>query len=140
MPLAKQEIVPGAVAILDAPMLLADNRVVHDRSGGSFRAGPFLCVQVLDDTCLWLHVTRQKDERGIRLKLQAAWRLEGSPTWSNRAQYISDARKPFIGPLDSFVAAGANELPHQPHSRPSISPAGLAAVVAEMQRYGAKTL
>ncbi len=140
MPLLPQEIVPGAVAILETEPLFSDPRVVRADDNSPFRSGPFLCVGVKDGLCAWLTLTTQVDRRGLRLLLRPEWLLEGSETWRKSTQLINDARKPFIGPLDVFVTAGANELPHQPHNRPQVAPAGVAAAIAEMRRYGVKAL
>jgi hypothetical protein len=85
---------------------------------------------------MWLALTTQKDDRGLRLKLEGAWLLEGSEVWKSSTQYVSDARQVYCGPDKSFVVAGANELPHQPHNRPQVSSDGVKAVVAEMRKYG----
>jgi hypothetical protein len=140
MPLAIEEIVPGAVAILESGPLLGNPAVTHADDQVPFRPGPFLCVSVAGGKSQWLHLTSRRDDRGLRLEILPEWRLEGSSVWRNTPQYISDARKPFSGPLECFVAAGANELPHRPHNRPHVSADGVAAAVAEMGRYGVSAL
>jgi hypothetical protein len=141
VPLDPKEVVPGAVAILDAAALVKDKRVETDREGrGTFRPGPFVCVQTKEDRCLWVAITSQADKRGLRLELRKEWRLEGSHVWKNGHQYVNDARKPFIGPIAAFVDAGSNELPHRPHKRPQISAQGVAAMEAELKKYGAASL
>ena len=140
MPLAVEEIVPGAVAILESGPLLGNPDVTHAADQGAFRPGPFLCVAVKDGVCQWLHLTSRLDQRGLRLEVRSEWRLEGSQIWRSTPQYIGDARKPFSGPLACFVTAGANELPHRPHNRPHVSADGVAAAIAEMAKYGVRAL
>jgi hypothetical protein len=141
VPLDPKEVVPGAVAILDAGSLVKDKRVETNREGGgTFRPGPFVCVQVKGDRCLWLNITSQVDKRGLRLELKKEWRLEGSAVWQTGDQYIGDARKPFMGPISAFVDAGSKELPHRPHKRPLISADGIAAIEVELKKYGAPSL
>jgi hypothetical protein len=140
VPIVSAEVVPGAVAMLDVTVLMADARAQYDKTAGTFRDGPFVCVQVVGDSSLWVAITSQKDKRGLRLEIQQGWRLEGSPVWQNTPQYVNDARKPFVGPVATFVSAGQTELPHQPHKRPHVSPAGIAAILQEIKKYGAATL
>jgi hypothetical protein len=140
MPLDITEIVPGAVAILQPEPLLKDGRVKRAEDQSQFRSGPFLCVAVGNGQCTWLHLTSRKDPRGLRLEIKAEWRLEGSEVWRTTPQYVGDARKPYTGPVDAFVAAGVNELPHQPHNRPHVSADGVAAAIAEMAKYGVHAL
>jgi hypothetical protein len=134
------EIVPGAVAIFETELLLNHPDVKHSSDDIPFRSGPFLCVQVKDGSSAWLNITTKKDRRGLRLELLTEWLLDGSEIWRRGPQYIHDARKPFVGPNQAFVIAGANELPHRPHRRPRVAPEGVAAVVAEMQKYGVNAL
>jgi len=140
MPLAIEEIVPGAVAILESGPLLGNPDVIHAADQEPFRRGPFLCISVADGKSQWRYLTSRRDDRGLRLEILPEWRMEGSAIWRNTPQYIGDARKPFSGPHECFVAAGANELPHRPHNRPQVSADGVAAAVAEMGRYGVSAL
>jgi hypothetical protein len=140
MPLMLNEIVPGAVAILDPRLLLEQPDVKHSSDDIPFRSGPFLCVQVKDGSSAWLNITTKKDRRGLRLELLTEWRLDGSKIWRSGPQYIHDVRKPFVGPNEAFVIAGANERHHRSHRRPRVAPEGVAAVVAEMQKYGVNAL
>lgn len=140
MPLLIEEIVPGVVAILDATILLAQPEIQYAESNNKFRSGPFLCVQVKDGKALWVNITTQKDHRGLRLELKDEWRLDGSETWRGQPQFVHDARKSFIAPLEAFVVAGANELPHQPHKRPRVSNEGVQAVLAELAKFGTPML
>lgn len=140
MPLMPNEIVPGAVVILETEPLLAHPNVKHSGDNIPFRSGPFLCVQVQNGNSTWLNITTKKDPRGLRLELRTEWLLEGSDIWRSAPQYVNDARKPFVGPTEAFVAAGRNELPHRPHLRPCVAAEGVAAAVAEMQRYGVNAL
>ena len=140
MPLLEHEISPGAVAILDTAPLFADRRVLRADDNSPFRSGPFMCVAVRDQICMWLTLTTQIDRRGLRLMLRPEWLLEGSAVWRSSSQLVNDARKPFSGPFETFVIAGANELPFSPHKRPQVSAAGVVAAVAEMARYGVAAL
>lgn len=140
MPLLQHEIVPGAVAILETAPLFSDARVVRSMENSPFRSGPFLCVAATEGQCVWLTLTTQRDPRGLRLLLRPEWLLEGSNVWHQSTQFINDARQPFLGPLEVFVSAGANELPHQPHKRPHVSLEGVAAAIAEMRKYGVHAL
>lgn len=140
MPLLLEEIVPGAVAILDATVLLAQPGIQYAEANVRFRTGPFLCVQVKDGKALWVNITKQKDARGLRLELKDEWRLEGSDIWRKEPQFVHDARKTFVAPLQAFVVAGARELPHQPHKRPCVSGEGVNAVIAELGKYSAPVL
>lgn len=140
MPLLENEILPGAVAILETQPLFDDPRVLRADDNSPFRSGPFLCVAVNGGRCMWLTLTTQRDHRGLRLQLRSEWLLEGSDVWRRSTQFVNDARKPFTGPLGTFVIAGANELPHQPHNRPKVAAAGVTAAIAEMRRYGVGAL
>ena len=135
MPLDLAEILPGTVAILEAGPLIADPDVVYEDEQPGFRSGPFLCVSVDNEMSTWLHLTTKIDKRSLRLEIKQEWRLDGSDKWRGEPCYVVDARKPFIGPLRSFITAGAKELPHRPHKRPHVASDGLAAVLAEMGRY-----
>lgn len=139
MPLLANEIRPGAVAILDGNTLQNDAAVHSPDHQGTVRSGPFVCIQVKDGQCTWLHLTGQR-KGNLRLELKPEWKEDGSPLWQAKDQFINDARKPFFGPIASFVDAGSNELPHQPHKRPMVSSAGVAAIIAEVQKYGIKLL
>lgn len=140
MPLLLEEIVPGAVAILETQPLFDSPDVRRAADNIPFRSGPFLCVQVRDGQSTWLTITTRRDPRGLRLELRTEWLLEGSDVWRGAPQYINDARKPFIGPNAVFVLAGAHELPHQPHARPRVALEGVAAAVAEMAKYRVNAL
>lgn len=140
MSLHLEEIQPGTVAILEVAALFDTPLMKTNGNDSGFRGGPFLCVQVKGDQSTWLHLTSRRDSRGLRLEIRPEWRLEGSAVWRDTPQFVSDARKPFVGPSDAFVSAGANELTHQPHSRPRVSPECVAAVVNEMTRYNVTTL
>ena len=140
MPLTADEIEPGIVAILEAATLSDDSRVQHEDLGANFRSGPFLCVDVKGEVSRWLAITTKAGPRGLRLSLSEAWRVDGSEVWHTEPQWINDARKPFIGPNESFVDAAAKELPHRPHNRPRVSLEGLEAVRAEVLKYRAPSL
>ena len=140
MPLELSEIYPGAVAILDVATLVKDPLVKYVEHGGVFRNGPFVCAQVKDGISLWVQLTGQKDNRGIRLEIKKEWRIDGSDVWKNNPQFVHDARKPFIGPNGAFVLSAAKELPHQPHKRPNVSVEGIEAVIREVKRYKCETL
>ena len=136
MPLDLEEIIPGCVAILEAEPLIADPAVSYGDEQTGFRSGPFLCVHSESGMCTWLYLTTKLDKRGLRLEIKTEWRLDGSSMWQESPCYVGDARKPFTGPIDSFVTAAANELPHQPHKRPYVSQDGVAAALQEMAKYG----
>lgn len=72
MPLAAAEIVPGTVAVLDVAVLMAQPNTQYDKTAGTFRNGPFVCVQVVPNATLWVAITSQKDRRGLRLEIQKA--------------------------------------------------------------------
>ena len=135
MPLDLAEIVPGCVAMLEAEPLIADPAVQYGGEEAGFRSSPFLCVHVENGICTWLYLTTKLDKRGLRLEIKSEWRLEGSNVWQQSACYVGDARKPFSGPIESFVVAAANELPHQPHNRPHVSAEGVDAALREIQKY-----
>lgn len=135
MPLSEEEISAGAVAILDGASLNENPDVTCGDDKHAFRNGPFLCVQVQGRRSAWVSLTSQRDARGLRLELQAEWRLEGSDVWRNSPQFVHDARKAFVGPNSAFVAAAAKEFPYRPHNRPHVSEAGVAAVLSEMAKY-----
>lgn len=139
MPLLISEIQPGAVAILDGNILLNDPAVYSPDHQGPVRSGPFVCIQVKNGQCAWLHLTGQR-KGNLRLKLKHEWKEDGSPLWQAKEQFINDARKPFFGPIASFVSAGSNELPHQPHKRPKVSSVGVAAIISEVQKYSVQLL
>lgn len=135
MSLSKEEVEPGVVATLDTATLCQDPRVQRPGGKKAFRSGLYLCVKIKDGNALWLPLTSRKDERGLRLELERRWRVGGNYGWQRHTSYISDARKPFIGPIDAFVTA-AGAVPYYPHHRAYVSDEGLAAVEAEMRKYG----
>ena len=135
MPLDLTEIVPGCVAILEAGALIADPAVLYEGEEAGFRSSPFLCVHVENGICTWLYLTTKLDRRGLRLEIRSEWRLEGSNVWRESPCYVGDARKPFFGPAESFIAAAVNELPHRPHKRPQVSAEGVAAALREIESY-----
>lgn len=139
MPLTFEEVVPGAVAFFQPDALLSNAEVTHDDQL-AFRPGPFVCVASDGQHCTWLILTTTRDHRGKRLQLKASWLLDGSDVWRGRPQYISDARKPYSGPVSAFIAASNKELPYKPHKRPNVSAEGVAAIVDEMKRYGVNLL
>lgn len=140
MPLLLEEIVPGIVAILEIRPLLDNKEIQRSPDDIPFRAGPFLCIQVVEDQSTWLNITTKKDPRGLRLELKPEWLLEGSDVWRSASQYLHDARKTFVGPNTAFVAAGVNEIPHRPHLRPRVSQEALAAAISQIKKYGANAL
>ncbi|MBS5839511.1 MAG: hypothetical protein KID05_10120 [Pseudomonas sp.] len=131
MALGLSEIQRGAVAILDGDQLVSDPEVLTDNLG-PIGARPFVCLQVENGISTWYLLTTQSSPKRLLLD---GWKLPGSPVWMRESQYLNDARKPFTGPVNSFVSAGILEIPHQPHCRPAISEAGLAAIEGENLKY-----
>lgn len=140
MPLLPEEIVPGIVAVLETQPLLSNADVQRSPDDIPFRAGPFLCIQVVGDQSTWLNITTKKDTRGLRVELRPEWLLHGSDVWREAPQYVHDARKTFVGPNKAFVIAGANEIAFTKHQRPCVSADGIAAALAEIRKYGANAL
>lgn len=140
MPLLLEEIMPGVVAILETPALLGNNSVQRSLDDIPFRAGPFLCVQVVGDRSTWLNITTKKDARGLRVELKPEWLLDGSDIWRGASQYVHDARKTFVGPNSAFVTAGANEIEHTRYRRPRVSDEGVAAAMAGVRKFRANAL
>ena len=139
MPLLENEINPGTVAFLDPAALYENAAVNRSDDKHVFRPGPFLCVAEHEGTSTWLNITSQRDRRGLRLELRSQWRLEGSHLWRKSPQFINDARKPFIGPNEAFVAASHKERDYHPNLRPQISVAGVEAAILEIERYRSKS-
>lgn len=127
------EIVPGAVAILDGAALCNDPDITTTE-GPQAGMRPFVCVKIEGDNSIWLEITTRWSRPRLCLN---AWKVPGSDKWMRDDQYLQDARKYFAGPNSSFVAASANELPHQPHHRPSIDNEGVKAIADEIQKYKA---
>ncbi|XVJ46845.1 hypothetical protein ACDZ94_20295 [Pseudomonas sp. UBT] len=131
MPLSSEEIVRGNVAILNGDLLLIDPLV---QSGDHGRIGkrPFLCLKSEGGNSRWMLLTTQISPKRLSLD---KWKLPGSAKWMSDNQYLHDARKIFIGPNESFMAAALEELPHRPHRRPSLSEDGVVAVELEVEKY-----
>lgn len=132
MVLAFDEVIARNVAILDAGMLIADERVQCSHEGELGSKRPFLCIKVANGICTWVHVTKQHKMQRLCID---PWKKPGSPEWMGTPQYINDARKLFWGPSEAFVDASISELPHKPHSRPTIEPVGVDRVIQEVKKY-----
>ena len=135
MPLSEEDIEPGIIAILEPGLLLADRRVQY-AGAKAFRAGPFVCVQVVKQLSLWVHLTRQRDPYWQRFEIHKKWRRDGHPHWHDAGSYVNDISNPFTGPLDAFVAAGRRELPFPPYIRPSVCGEAVEAIIAAMSKGG----
>lgn len=128
MPLTKQEVSRGVVAILDGNALLNDPLVKND-DHGFIGMRPFICLRVYGDRSVWMLLTTQFRDKRLLLD---QWKIPGSEKWMAESQYLNDARKSFSGPSDSFIAASKDERPYFPHKRPGISEDGLLAIEMEM--------
>lgn len=133
MTLSVNEIKPGAVAILDSDALLRDNRI-RKQWQQPFRLGPFVCVHTEGGESAWFSLTTARNP--MRLELRRAWLLDGSPHWRSVEQYLTDARKPYVGPNEAFCEASQKEIDYDSrHMRPRISPVGLRAIIEESMKY-----
>ena len=135
MVLLVAEVLTGNVAILDAGMLISDQRVHSSHQGEVGSKRPFLCIKVADGVCTWVHVTKQPKPQRLNID---AWKQPGSPEWMDTPQFINDARKLFWGPIQAFIDASVVELPHRPHSRPTVDANGIARVLQEVKKYNPK--
>jgi hypothetical protein len=141
MPLAPEEIAPGAVAYFRVTVLNADEQLVRPEHRTP-RDGPFLCFQSDGEWSAWTPLTTQgPPERPERLKIRDEWKLHGSSEWQKTAQYLTDGRNSYVGPDASFVAAAAHELTFTaPVRRPCVTADGVDAVVQEVRARGGATL
>ena len=133
MPLSRPEIKAGAVAYLDYVVLRENPEVDHGDTSIN-RDGPFLCVQIVGDRSCWIPLTTQ--HRPERLLIEKKWRQGGSPTFKATELYVNDGLNTFVGPTAAFVAAGKSEIPFAAFPRPSVRSAGIAAVIAEINKQG----
>ena len=139
MPLSTQDITPGTVAFLDVSILTASSDLRCSAGPNVLRNGPFLCVQVLENQSLWLHIIGSAGKEKQRLELLDTWRSGGSGSWQTRAQYIHDERHTLIAPNSLFVAAAAAELSFQ-GERPQVSAEGIKMVLAQLEASSGTTL
>lgn len=133
MPLSPSEVRPGAVAYLDY-VALREDPLVDDGGTNINRDGPFMCVQAVGDRSCWIPLTSQA--RPERLPIQKKWRQGGSTKFRAADLYVNDGLNTFVGPTASFVAASKEEIAFTAFPRPSIRVAGVAAVIAEINRQG----
>lgn len=133
MTIKMNEIVPGAVAILDGAVLCNDPNI---NTTESLLAGmrPFVCAKVEGNNSIWLEITTRWSKPRLCLN---DWKVPGSDKWMHTDQYLQDARKYFKGPNSSFVAASNKEIAHYPHKRPSINNDGVQAIASEIRKYKA---
>jgi len=133
MPLTFREVRAGVIAYLDYLILREHPEVDHGDSNIN-RDGPFLCVQVYQERSCWIPITTQFREE--RLLIKREWRSGGSPKFRSAELYVNDGLNTFVGPTSAFVEAGQAEIRFTTHQRPSVSAAGLAAVIAEIHKQG----
>jgi hypothetical protein len=137
MALRLQDIRVGAVAYLDHKTLLGEPDL-HKGSDTIDRPGPFVCVQVKGKLSAWAPLTGE--HRPERLLIDSKWRRDGSDYWQTHDQYLSDGLNTWVGPSEAFVRAGAKETPFKMYRRPSVTSAGIKAILAEIERQGGKLL
>jgi hypothetical protein len=135
--LSLKDVRVGAIAYLDHIALRAHPEV-DDGGSNINRDGPFLCVQVAGGRACWIPLTTQF--RQERLAIKAEWRKDGSPKFKASDLYVNDGLYTFLGPIEAFVQAGANETPFMAFRRPSVAPAGVTAVLAEITAQGGPLL
>lgn len=128
------EIEPGIVAWLDTAALVSDSRVRRTGNGPTFRAGPFLCVEIGPGYTSWLNLTTRSSPYPTRMYLHPQWWLHG--VRHDLETYINDVREPWAGRDVAFVDASHNEAPV--HIRPQLNWQGLTAVREMMSKYPAK--
>ncbi len=137
MALSARDIRVGAIAYLDHVALREHAQVDHGGTNIN-RDGPFLCVQVVGLDACWIPLTTQSREE--RLHIKQEWRHDGSPKFRTAELYVNDGLNTFLGPIQAFVEAGANEIAFIRFRRPSVSPTGVAAVIAEIEAQGGPLL
>lgn len=137
MPLEEHEVVPGAVAYFDHTVLLAAPDLDRNDDGLN-RPGPFVCVQVHGDRSVWCAITTEC--RPERLSITSEFRLRGSLGWQRREQYLVDGLNTYLAPTSVFLRAAAAEKLFEPYLRPHVSPAGVQAILAEIDAQGGPLL
>lgn len=137
MPLHAPEIVVGNVAYFDDQLLVAD-QFIDCGDQKIDRPGPYVCVQVKGLDSVWCGITTAA--RKERLFIDIAWRIDGSPGWRQKPQYLHDGLATFFGPNSSFIACAAAEQPFAPFLRPKVSAVGIAAILAEIAAQGGPML
>ncbi|WP_041942894.1 hypothetical protein [Variovorax paradoxus] len=137
MPLQSTEIVVGNVAYFDHQLLIAD-QFIDCGDMEIDRPGPYVCVQTKGLNSVWCGITTA--HRRERLFIEVGWRVDGSPGWQQKSQFLHDGLATFFGPNSSFIACAAAERPFAPYTRPRISEAGIAAILAEIDAQGGPLL
>lgn len=136
--LVDSEIEVGLVGWLDQAALNKDERVIKTTPYlGDPEPRPFLCFRIKGGTSFWAPTTTVW--RRERLELKDSWRTGGGPGWRSRANYLVDGANTYVGPASVFVEASSLEWT-EPGSRMRLSPAGLAAVEAEVEKQKPRML
>ena len=135
MALSSAQIRPGIVAYLDAAALNADAAVVKPVSPTT-RNGPFLCFARSGQMSGWAPISTQ--HRDERLLISQEWRVSGGGSWQQDDQYLNDGSTTYVGPNASFIAAATATDKFDAATRPRVLPAGVTAVVGEIQARGGK--
>lgn len=133
MALRLDEIRPGVVAVMDTSRLLRDPRLRRIATD-IFRSGPFVCIAVEPGRTVWLKITTKPGNWHQRFPIRREWRHAGSALWRKGDQYIGDVREPYTGRDVVFTDAATVE-PVFPYGRPFIDLHGVAAILAEMDRW-----
>lgn len=125
------EFSPGLVLWLDQQMLMDDPQVLETLPQHHGNMRPFLCVEVDGDRSTWTPLTSQyRDER---LEIEWTWRSGSGDEWRVGETYLNDGANTYTGPNTSFEAASHAERT-TPSNRAGISPTGVDAVRAEIER------
>lgn len=137
MPLLANEIQIGNVAYFDHEVLLREPGIDRNDDGLNW-PGPFLCIQVLGEKNVWVAISSH--HRPERLLSQDAWRIGGNDYWRDTPAYLVDGLNTYLGPNEAMVRAAADERSFYPHRRPSVTSAGVQAVLEEVERQGGPLL
>lgn len=137
MALRVADIRPGAVAYLAGDALAFDAEVWHPVFAVPPEIPhPFICVATTEDISAWVGVTSNQHRNPLRtrLRIRPEWRVGGGAGWSSRPQFPHSGREVYCGPHGSFARASTPDC-YGGGNRPRLTDAGLAAVIAEIERH-----
>ena len=131
------EIRLGAVAYLEGAAIRTEQGIWHPpHMTPPDIPHPFVCIVTTDGCSAWLGMTSKPytSTGRRRFRVQAEWRVGGTIGWRTRKMFVHDHRAPFCGSDDAFVRVAASERLYL-SDRPRITPAGMAAILAEVERH-----
>lgn len=129
--LLREEIEAGLVSHLDQTMLSNDQAVLDTYPQARTELRPFVCLKADANNCVWAPLS--STFRRERLQINDEWRQGGVDMWRERECYLNDGANTYHGPIESFIAASAQELT-EPINRSRMAAEGVAAVIKETER------